>query len=268
MPRLTALDPSNDNLESFDSYHPTQEKASATRLRLSVGEHEDPRDPLSDTVLAWLHDSVDGRRSEWPWETRAREREFESSVVSRLFPIHDTRTPVMRLRDHSRATALAARVVVDRIGLGCGDQAFAVGWLHDMGLAAQLRQIEADALATEEERFEQIWPSLLRGAGDAAAHIAYAWRLPTGIRCAIQEHKSFSKLRSSNQLAAATFVAEHLAGCMGCGFRDEQPTSGLRVALSRLRLTERDLAPLGRGAERLLAREAWYWMGALPCAGA
>jgi len=174
----------------------------------------------------------------------------------------------MRLRDHSRATALAARVVVDRVGLGYADQAFIVGWLHDMGLAAQLMQVETEALATDGDSFDHVWPNLLRGACDAAAHLASAWRLPTGIRCAVQEHKSFSKLRCSNQLAAATFVAEHLAGCMGCGFRDEQPTSGLRAALSSLRLTERDLAPLGRGAERLVAREAWYWMGALPCAGA
>lgn len=268
MPRFTALGPNQDDLESFNPYHPVNEKASETRLRLSFGDHDDPRDPLPDTVLAWLHDSVDGQRTETAWETRAREREFESSIVNRLFPINDTRTITMRLRDHSRATALAARVVADRTGLGDSNQAFIVGWLHDMGLAAQLRHAEADEQANEGTGIESIWPSLLRGACDAAANVAYAWRLPSAIRCAVQEHKSFSKLRCSNQLAAATFVAEHLAGCMGCGFRDEQPTSGLRTALARLRLTERDLAPLGRGAERLLAREAWYWMGALPCAGA
>lgn len=267
MRRMTALGSNDNGLPLAGPRRASWEYPSEARLRLKPKLGEDIRSALPDHLLDWLHDGMDPQ-AEASRETRCLERSFESTLVERLFPVYDTRTFVIRIRDHSRATAMAARVVSERADLRCGDRAFVVGWLHDMGLASLLMQLDPTIFDSENEAFDQIWPGLLSQASHAAVSLSTAWRLPSAIRYAVREHMSFSTLHPTHELAAATFIAEHLAGCMGCSFRDEQPTSGLRFALSRLKLCERDLISLGRSAERLLTREAWYWMGALPCAGA
>lgn len=258
---------SNDNSLPLDVRKDTAwEYPSEARLRVSSPTAKDLRVSLPDAALEWLHDGMD-RHGDGPSEGRACQRVFENAIIERLFPVYDTRTFIIRMRDHCRATAIAARVVSERAGLCCGEKAFVVGWLHDMGLASLLAQLNP-LIESENEDFDRIWPALLREASSAAVGLATAWCLPSAIRYAVREHMGFSTLHPTQELAAATFIAEHLAGCIGCSFRDEQPTSGLRFALARLRLAERDLISLGRCTEQVLTREAWYWMGALPRAGA
>lgn len=267
MRRSTALGSNDNALPLAGPRHASWEYPSEARLRLKPPLNSDVSAALPDPLLDWLHDGMD-RHAEEPSEARSLERCFENTLIDRLFPVYDTRTFVIRMRDHSRATAMAARVVSERASLRCSGRAFVVGWLHDMGLASLLVQLDPSAFESENEAFDQVWPGLLGQASHAAVSLATAWRLPSAIRYAVREHMSFSSIHPTHELAATTFIAEHLAGCMGCSFRDEQPTSGLRFALSRLQLCERDLISLGRSAERMLTREAWYWMGALPCAGA
>jgi hypothetical protein len=263
MRRPTALGSNDNGLPRTGPRQASWEYPSEARLRLSPRLCSEVPSALPDPLLDWLHDGMDRQV-----EASSESRFFESTLIERLFPVHDTRTFVIRMRDHCRATAIAARVVSERADLRCNDRAFVVGWLHDMGLASLLVQLDPAIVDSENDAFDQIWPGLLSQASHASVSLATAWRLPSTIRHAVREHMTFSAIHPTHQLAAATFIAEHLAGCMGCSFRDEQPTSGLRFALSRLHLCERDLISLGRSAERMLMREAWYWMGALPCAGA
>lgn len=261
MPRLPHCVSNDNSVPPAPVVELAAEHDSQSRLRINGILWENIAAELPEPLHQWLHDGLDAPSAMDPDARRIQLRTFETTIVERLFPNHDHRTFMTRLRDHSRATALAAQVVADHAGLRCVDAAFTVGWLHDMGIAAQLRPLNPQIYPAENEPFNRLWPELLREARARSVSLASQWRLPSAMRHALREHIAFSTVHPVQSIAAATFVAEHLAGCMGYGYRDEQPVSGLRVALSMLRLSERDLVPMGRRAERSLGREAWHWVG-------
>lgn len=253
---------SNDNsLPQAAQLEPLAGHASQSRLRIDALVRETIYADLPEVLLDWLHDGSGTSTESDAAKHRLQLRHFETAIVERLFPVHDHRTFMVRLREHSRATAMAARTVAEHAALGRLDTAFIAGWLHDMGIAAQLGPLDPTLYPDENEAFSRIWPEILRSSAGRAVSLASHWRLPSAIRHTLREHLNFGTIRPLQGVAASTFVAEHLAGCMGYGFRDEQPTTGLRVALSMLKLSERDLVPMGRRAERHLGREAWHWVG-------
>jgi hypothetical protein len=257
LPRLI----SNDSEGKAVGHDPSPGGHSCSQIRIGVPrQRANGGAALGEELLQWLHDGLDQPGAARSDDDQVFLGDFEQAIIDRLFPLQDIRSFITRLREHSRATAITARVVARHAGIGAIDTTYVAGWLHDMGIALQLRRLNPRQFATENDAFERIWPSLLNFAPALGVSLATQWRLPSMIRHAIREHNSFGTIRSVHAVSGATFVAEHLAGCLGFGFRDEQPTTGLRVALSALNLSERDLAPMGRRAEQLLGYAGIHWM--------
>lgn len=248
---------SNDNAGGRQNSAPGHE--SATRLKSAPDSLSPSSAGLPEDLIAWLHDGLDYADCAGRPEREVMLSKFEASVAAQLFPKDDARSFMVRLHDHCRATANAARVVAEYAGLPYRDTPFVVGFLHDYGIAAGLRDLDARTYFAENDAFRLVWPKVLASESDGSNELARHWRLPSAVRFALREHKSLGTLRSVHEIAASTFVAEHLVGCVGFAFLDEQPTTGLLSALAALRLSKRDLSTMGRRVERSLDRELWPW---------
>jgi hypothetical protein len=214
---------------------------------------------LPDAILDWLHSALD-RSSRWSLPDRFRERfeVFDRTVAQRVLP-HETHWPELeQVWTHSRATAVASRVVAAVAGLP-KDTLYVCGLLHDIGLISALRHVDEVADFGEWRQFARQLPAALRATTQHAVYMAMHWRLPSRIRFAIRDHAMYDTLSTPCFEASATIVAEHLAKWVGFG-TDFEHRLGLDPrclgeAMSRLKLPYDALSALASQVSSLLDAE-------------
>jgi hypothetical protein len=220
-----------------------------------------PRDvfaPLPEEVLTDLHERLDrGELQNSPVRTLVLQR-FEAALIERLFPFKDERRILVRLRLHSHVTAIAATVIASHTNLPV-QSAFVCGWLHDMGIASCIHHLDDGSVFRDKATSDKLWKLIIDSAPRHTIHLASRWRLPSSVRYALRDHVGFDAAAPPGELACVMFVAEHIAAMQGCGFRDEQPATGLRPRLLSIGLTERDLLPLARHTEQRIGHLELEW---------
>jgi len=254
--RLHVRLPANRNAVADDA--PASSQSSQTSMRATGLASRDIFAPLPDSVLVELHERMDLREQGALFALPPPLVQVKEHLTRRLFPTADQRRHVVHLRLHSHATAIAAAEVAEKARLR-RYTAFLCGYLHDIGIASAIRHIDDFTSLASELDFETAWPTILSAAENHARCLSLRWRLPSTMRYAIRDHVGFVTTDNPHLMACVTFVGEHLASVLGCGFRDEQPPSGLRKALSALGLTERDLSPLSRRIEQRLGEVEIDW---------
>jgi hypothetical protein len=254
--RLRILSPANGNDTTRLPIVP--QRHSEPRLRVSPVAARDLMMPLPEDVITFLHEQLDRTvRLELP-ENNAGLLRFEEAITDRLFPLRDERRTIVRLRLHSHVAAVAAAVVAAYTKVPV-QAAFVCGWLHDIGIASCIRHLDAPNQIFVLDDIDECFPLILRSAPEHAQSLLGRWRLPSSLRHALRAHVVFDANVVPEPLACVIFVAEHLAALQGCGFRDEQPATGLRSRLQGLGLTEHDLLPLSRCIEQRLGHLELEW---------
>jgi hypothetical protein len=236
--------------------HPARCFASVTHpsgamLKASVIAPRDIIDGLPEELLQWLHEDLARDSLHRLASRRASHIDFESIVVDRLFPLHDSRAFIRRLRIHCQATATAAGILAE-MSRGSARDACACGWLHDLGIAACIRHADEVTYIADDESLAALWPTILRSSAQHGIRLASRWRLPSAIRHAIRDHSAFPVLAAPSPIACTMFVAEHIATLVGYDFHEQGPTLTLGSALSGLRLGEREMFAAAARTEKLM----------------
>jgi hypothetical protein len=234
------------------------EKQSGTMLAASPIAPQDLFTPLPEDVLEYLHGRLDRDNTQSLPEHTLDLHRFETAIIERLFPHQDQRRVLVRLRLHSRVTAIAAAVIASQTNVPV-QTAFACGWLHDMGIASCIHHLDDRAIVYDTDQLDRSWKIILHSVPRHTVYQSSRLRLPSNLRFALRDHVGFDSTATPSSLACVIFIAEHLAALQGCGFRDEQPASGLRPRLVALGLTERDLLPLARRTEQRICHLELAW---------
>jgi len=163
---------------------------------------------------------------------------------------------------HSVATALASKIIVQRMQPGLAETAFTAGLLHDIGkliLARRFRkeyaQIEArladDAISLPEAE------RIVIGSDHATigAEIADRWKFPHDLIQAIALHHAPDRAKGPAFLVSGTHIANHIARANGFGIQGEPLKE--RIAGSALEvcgLGQVELSEVGTGLATALDR--------------
>lgn len=178
---------------------------------------------------------------------------LQASLNARVFRAPGYEAPMMRLADHSGATAQLARLVCQHTAM-MDEQAFLCGLLHDVGTAACMIAVAGHRSASREPMipFPVLAPVLREVHESASERLAELWQLPGEIRIIIGHHHSLSYKGMIHPLSAVVCIAESLATELGHGAQEEINPSSVLQAISVLNLSQDTMARLRTSAERLL----------------
>lgn len=237
------MDPSRNAPDSVKTVLSQENSAlgSRTLLKASVIAPRDIFDRLPEALLHYLNEGIDRGERRRLRLSNPNLLHTEEVLTDRLFPLYDERPFIRQMRNHSRATAIAARVIAESVGLA-PDTTYLCGLLHDIGIASCVRHADEIRTQVSESALPQLWPTFARSAATHAIALTTRWRLPSGFRFAIRDHVCFDTLTSPSLIAAATVIAEHLAGRLGFPFGQyqESPTRLVEMARDRLGLVDGD----------------------------
>ena len=146
---------------------------------------------------------------------------------------------------HSVALAIFAKMIYRREFVERGENAYAAGLLHDLGIIVhdQFRNARFNAaLQTARTRHMPLWEAehLEFGYDHAqlAAALAAAWRLPDTLRFGIAgHHEPHCAPPAFSRMADALYLANYCCQQAGIGFCDAPYENDLQVEACRQRLT-------------------------------
>jgi hypothetical protein len=221
------------------SLTPGRLRGSQTVLKANLIAPRDIIEPIPEPLLHYLHEDLDHSRFRLLRQPDPRLLQLEEVLMDRLFPLGDGRSFVAALRRHSRATAVASRVIAEAAGLP-PDTTYVAGWIHDLGVASCLRHADEVMLIAEPAAFANLWPTIERSSASHAIRLCTRWRLPSSIRYAVRDHMTFDTLTRPSIVAAATIIAEQIANHLGFAFgrRCGLESPEIRRACVRLELSE------------------------------
>ncbi|MBK7402330.1 MAG: HDOD domain-containing protein [Myxococcales bacterium] len=129
-----------------------------------------------------------------------------AAMSQRVFRAPGYEAPMTLLRQHSVATAQAARVFADAAKKD-GDTAFLAGLLHDAGIAAAL--IALTDRVRHPPAFELVWPVVDGMHARLTARVATLWNLPGDVRASVA--RPDQPPAGLEWLVASIAMGEHLA---------------------------------------------------------
>jgi putative nucleotidyltransferase with HDIG domain len=181
------------------------------------------------------------------------------SATSDHFDRMSRRSPAARaLWEHSVAVSLAARELIQALGMRGGEEAFLCGLLHDIGKLLllrydqeqyeQLRECERESELLEREK--EIYGYTHAQVG---ALVARRWGLPEEISYAIYNHHQPSEAGQFMFMARVIDAADGLANSAGLGLRKkhEGDLSTAETVIA-LRLSEPQLVEIWEKVQTLL----------------
>lgn len=180
---------------------------------------------------------------------------LQASLTARVFRAPAYEGPMTRLRDHSIATAIVARLVCRATSLA-DDYAFLCGLLHDVGTAACLIVL-ADRFGGGPGKgpsapVRTFWPVISELHEATAMKLAEMWQLPADVRLVIGHHHRLTVGGMVHPLAAVVCVADSIATELGAGFETEVDRRQVELATAALRLTPAQVQSVVREATPLL----------------
>lgn len=161
---------------------------------------------------------------------------------------------------HSISTAVASKLVADKLKLGLPDEAFLAGLLHDIGVVVEMqhdRQKLIDVIAAlnvDKDGAPQKDMLELEAKMFGATHqdfgqaLCEKWKFPKAFFFVTGRHHDPLSLAEENRtLTSVVYIADHIAASMNLGFRLDvsDPTIDPAV-LQDLGVTEAQIAEIVR----------------------
>lgn len=138
---------------------------------------------------------------------------------------------------HSLATAACGKLIADELKLNLPDEAFLAGLIHDIGIMVEMQacrselvevfaQLNIDREGVPHANMLELERSVI-GADHQAfgAALCEAWKFPKSFAYVTGHHHNPMELPEGNRLLCMiVYVADHLAGEAGYGFRADLPS--------------------------------------------
>ncbi len=175
---------------------------------------------------------------------------LQVTVTTRIFRAPGYAGPMEMLREHSVATAHAARAVCRHTPVP-DDEAFLCGLLHDVG-AAMCLVVLGDLPNDRQPAFsEAVELSITEVRTEAAGIVCDAWGLPSDLKQVIVHHHEPFQNGVANPLGCVILVADQVA--THCGFPGlgetfhnvELAQTSLGISEAASRLIQADFRALG-----------------------
>jgi HD-like signal output (HDOD) protein len=171
---------------------------------------------------------------------------LETALSMRLFTNGGYATTMERVRRHSVATGHVGRIIARHTGQD-EHEAYLLGLLHDIGIAATLITID-EMFADKAPPIGLIWPTVETIHESAGILLARIWDLPGDLPRNIGQHHDFRVNEDANPMVAIMHLAEHIATRCGRGIL---PGSTANTDHTPRELTDRACQTLGIGTQTI-----------------
>jgi HD-like signal output (HDOD) protein len=156
---------------------------------------------------------------------------------------------------HSIATAACSKLICDTLRIGLPDEAFLAGLIHDIGIMVEVQalrdqlvqvfdQMEFDSEGNPLKDMRELERQII-GADHCAfgAALCETWKFPKSFAYVTGAHHDPTELPGgSRALASVVYVADHVVGEAGYGFRSDLPSLELsKDVLAEIRMTDEQL---------------------------
>lgn len=139
---------------------------------------------------------------------------LEAALARALFQKLGGDAVLGSIQRHAVAVGHLCRLISRRVA-GPSESAFAMGVLHDVGLAFAYLALMKIQTAPVRLDPQAIWPELLGISADATAKVCKAWRIPPDISIPLLWHHRAAPIRDRE--LAVLFLADEMARDLGRG---------------------------------------------------
>lgn len=176
-----------------------------------------------------------------------RNLSLQIALEARVFRAPGYDAAMKHLRQHSVATARAARLIARRTAFDA-EHAYLLGLFHDIGVAGIIIALADAGQPTTTPSPAELWPTVAEVHAEAGARMIGAWDLPPQLRWEVGLHHHLHVQGVANPSAALLHLAHHLlephgfgTGMSGDGEAERDAPEALDAAVYALRLDRKTL---------------------------